>query len=65
MTTDTAPATTTPLELARALAPRIRERAGEIEAARRLPADLVMDMANAGLFKVAVPEAEAVWAPIS
>src|SRR5712692_8210536 len=58
MTTDTAPATTSPLEMARALAPRIRERAAEIEAARQLPAALVMDLANAGLFKVAVPEAE-------
>src|SRR5712692_7488117 len=58
MTTDTAPATTSPLEMARALAPRIREQAAEIETARQLPADLVMDLANAGLFKVAVPEAE-------
>jgi alkylation response protein AidB-like acyl-CoA dehydrogenase len=58
MTTDTTPATTSPLEMARALAPRIRERAAEIEAARQLPMDLVMDLANARLFKVAVPEAE-------
>src|SRR5712692_9393387 len=58
MTTDTAPATTSPLEMARALAPRIREQAAEIETARQLPADLVMDLANAGLFKVAVPEAD-------
>ena len=58
MTTNTAPATTSPLETARALAPRIRERAAEIEEARQLPADLVMDLANARLFKVAVPEAE-------
>ncbi len=57
MTTDTARAASTPLEVARALAPRIRERAAEIEAARQLPADLVTDMANARLFKVAVPEA--------
>jgi len=58
MTVETAPAVATPLEDARALAPRIRERAAEIEAARQLPADLVRDIANAGLFKVAVPEAE-------
>jgi alkylation response protein AidB-like acyl-CoA dehydrogenase len=58
MTIDTARATTAPLDVARALTPRIRARASEIEAARQLPADLVMDIANAGLFKVAVSEAE-------
>jgi len=59
MTIQTAPAAaTSPLEIARALAPRIRARAAEIEAARQLPKDLVMDIANAGLFKVAVAEAE-------
>jgi indole-3-acetate monooxygenase len=42
------------LEIARALAARIRERATEIEAARQLPPDLVLDIANAGLLKVAV-----------
>ncbi|HYB41603.1 MAG TPA: acyl-CoA dehydrogenase family protein [Candidatus Methylomirabilis sp.] len=47
-----------PLEVARALAPRIRARAAEIEAARQLPADLVAEMASPGLFRVAVPEAE-------
>ena len=47
-----------PLEVARGLAPRIRERAAEIEAARQLPRDLVVEIAEAGLFKVAVPEAE-------
>ena len=52
-----APATA-PLEVARGLSSRIRARAAEIEAARQLPADLVMDLATAGLFKVAVPEAE-------
>jgi indole-3-acetate monooxygenase len=62
MITDTRPAVTDPLtdplEVARALAPRIRERASEIEAARQLPMDLVMEIARAGLFKVAVPESE-------
>src|SRR2546428_7385702 len=58
MTTDTARAAPAPLELARALAPRIRERADEIEAGRQLPRDLVLDIANAGLFKVALSEAE-------
>jgi alkylation response protein AidB-like acyl-CoA dehydrogenase len=58
MTTETVPAAVVPLEIARALAPRIRERAAEIEAARQLPSDLVMAIANARLFKVAVSEAE-------
>ena len=48
----------TPLDVARALAPRIRARATEIEAARQLPADLVLELANARLFKVAIPAAE-------
>jgi alkylation response protein AidB-like acyl-CoA dehydrogenase len=50
--------TTAPLEIARALAPRIRARADEIEAARQLPHDLVLEIANAGLFKVGLPESE-------
>ena len=58
MITATVPAATTPLEVARALAPRIREQAAAIEAARQLPADLVMDIANARLFRVALPVAE-------
>ena len=58
MTTDTARAAPAPLEVARALAPRIRERAAEIEATRQLPMDLVMELARAGLFKVALPESE-------
>jgi alkylation response protein AidB-like acyl-CoA dehydrogenase len=57
-TTDTVPTTTAPLDIARSLAPRIRARADEIEAARQLPRDLVLDIANAGLFKVGVSEAE-------
>lgn len=58
MITDPLPAVAAPLDLARALAPRIRERAAEIEAARQLPPDLVMEIANARLFKVALSEAE-------
>lgn len=58
MITDTVSVASTPLEVARGLAPRIRKRAAEIEAARQLPADLVMDIANARLFRVALPEAE-------
>ncbi|MGH7388996.1 MAG: acyl-CoA dehydrogenase family protein [Candidatus Rokuibacteriota bacterium] len=58
MVTDAARAATNPLDIARALAPRIRERAAEIEAARQLPRDLVMEIATARLFKVALSEAE-------
>lgn len=58
MSVHTAPAAAAPLEIARALAPRIRARADEIEAARQLPADLVAELAAARLFKVAIPEAE-------
>jgi alkylation response protein AidB-like acyl-CoA dehydrogenase len=59
MTIETAPAVAaTPLEVARSLGPRIRARADEIEAARQLPADLVLELAEARLFKVALPEAE-------
>lgn len=47
-----------PLDIARALAPKIRARADEIEAGRQLPKDLALEIAEAGLFKVAVPEAE-------
>src|SRR4030095_553584 len=36
----------------------IRARAAEIEATRQLPPDLVLELANARLFKVALPEAE-------
>jgi alkylation response protein AidB-like acyl-CoA dehydrogenase len=59
MTTNAAaPRAAAPLEIARALAPRIRVRADEIELSRQVPKDLVLDIANAGLFKVAVSEAE-------
>jgi len=58
MITDTVPAATTPLAIAQALAPRIRERAAEIEAARQLPPELVLEIANSRLFRVALPEAE-------
>jgi alkylation response protein AidB-like acyl-CoA dehydrogenase len=39
-----------------ALTPAVRARAGEIEAARRLPADLAQSLAEAGLFRAAVPK---------
>ena len=58
MLTDPAAVTSSPLEIARALAPVIRQRAAEIEATRQLPPDLVMEIAQAGLFKVAVSEAD-------
>jgi alkylation response protein AidB-like acyl-CoA dehydrogenase len=47
-----------PLEAALALAPRIRARAAWIDAERRLPDDLVQDLAGAGLFRMAVPREE-------
>jgi alkylation response protein AidB-like acyl-CoA dehydrogenase len=43
------------LEASRALQPRIRPRSAEIEAARRLPADIVEELARAGLFRMLVP----------
>src|SRR5205085_662927 len=43
---------------ARPLAPRIPQRAAEMDAARQIPRDLVLDIANAGLFKVALSDAE-------
>jgi indole-3-acetate monooxygenase len=58
MLTDAARQAPAPLEIARALAPRIRERAAEIEAARELPPDLVMEIASARLFKVGVAKEE-------
>ncbi|HZI07412.1 MAG TPA: acyl-CoA dehydrogenase family protein [Archangium sp.] len=41
----------------RELAPRIAARSEEIETARRLPADLAHELAQAGLFRMIVPEA--------
>ena len=58
MTTETVREATDPIAVARALAPRIRERAAEIEAMRQLPPDLVSELVNARLFKVALPESE-------
>lgn len=40
---------------ARSLAPRVAARAGEIEKARRLPADLAREFADGGLFHALVP----------
>lgn len=45
------------LDQVEALGPRIAARAAEIEAARRLPADLAGELAAAGLFRMAVPRA--------
>jgi alkylation response protein AidB-like acyl-CoA dehydrogenase len=58
MLTHTARGASAPVDIARTLAPRIRARADEIEATRQLPPDLVLDIARAGLFKVALPDAE-------
>ena len=49
--TEISSTTTSPIDIARALAPKIRARADEIEAGRQLPYDLVLDIAHAGLFK--------------
>jgi alkylation response protein AidB-like acyl-CoA dehydrogenase len=43
------------LATAKALAPSIAARAEEIDAARRLPADLANTLAQAGLFRMALP----------
>lgn len=45
------------LEAARALAPEIRGRADEVEQARRLPPDLSRRFAEAGFYRMCVPEA--------
>jgi indole-3-acetate monooxygenase len=58
MAIDTTRVAADPLEVARSLAPLIRSRASEIEAARQLPPDLVRELANARIFKVALPETE-------
>jgi indole-3-acetate monooxygenase len=51
--TDTTPQDV--LESVRALAPAIAARAAEIEAARRVPADLLDDLARAGCFRLVLP----------
>jgi indole-3-acetate monooxygenase len=43
------------LDAVRSLAPRISARAAEIEAARRLPRDLIRDLTAAGCFRMLVP----------
>lgn len=49
-------ATTGPLASAIEMAPRLRERAPEIEEARRLPRDLSERFARAGFYRMCVPE---------
>lgn len=44
------------IEAARAMQPMLRERADEIEAARRLPADISRRFAEAGFYRLCVPE---------
>lgn len=50
------PAPASPVERARALAPLIRDAADEAESQRRLPERVAVAMAEAGLYRVAVPE---------
>jgi alkylation response protein AidB-like acyl-CoA dehydrogenase len=45
-----------PVSIAESFAPEIRRRAEEIETARRMPDDLARRMAEAGLFRIVVPE---------
>lgn len=45
------------LEAAMALAPRIRDAAEEIEQGRRIPAQIVQAMKEAGIFRMAMPRA--------
>src|SRR5437868_7447597 len=45
------------LATAQQLAPRVAARSEEIEAARRLPADLAQELAQAGFFRMFIPEA--------
>jgi alkylation response protein AidB-like acyl-CoA dehydrogenase len=44
------------LTAAHQLAPHVAARSDEIEAARRIPADLVQELARAGLFRMWIPE---------
>ena len=44
------------IEIARALAPQIQSFSQEIEQGRRLPLPLVETMANAGLFRLWIPQ---------
>jgi alkylation response protein AidB-like acyl-CoA dehydrogenase len=46
-----------PVACAEGFAPALRERAAEIERARRLPADLSRDLAEAGLYRLWAPAA--------
>jgi indole-3-acetate monooxygenase len=55
MVTSTQSKPTAVLDAARALAPRLAARAPEIEAARRLPLDLVEALTAAGAFRMLVP----------
>ncbi len=57
-TTDTTTDTTIdPLAAAKSLVATVRARAGEIEKARSLPADLARQFAEAGLYRLCVPRA--------
>jgi alkylation response protein AidB-like acyl-CoA dehydrogenase len=53
------------LAAVRAMAPTVADRAAEAEAARRLPADLLDGLRDAGCFRMSMPESHAVSAPTS
>ncbi len=50
-----APTANDVLDSVREMASLVQERAGEVEAARRLPADLVQDLRDAGVFGLWIP----------
>ena len=55
MTSDTTTTAADVLHAVESLAPTIAERAAEIEAARRVPADLLDDLKSAGAFRLLLP----------
>src|SRR6187402_132744 len=55
-TTELAPSIAEVTNRARAVAARLPARAADIEAARRLPADLLSDLLTAGTFRILLPQ---------
>ena len=54
-TIDTTPTADAVIDHARTLTPSVAGRSAEIEAARRLPADLLADLVDAGCFRILLP----------